>query len=320
MNSLTKGLVHLTKANTPLLRNTNVKPQHFQVSVASYSGEAYAKYVASLAAMGAMQTYTKLSNWISGKKPRPLKEQPKDTVILYQFPRAYNTPSLSPFAMKLETWLRAAGIKYQNQFSMQRGGKGLIPFIKLNETFVDDSQRCIEYLSQIFEADLNAHLTKEERAISHLVIKLTDDSLLWSMACFRFMHNPNGARDNMLPLLAYWNFAYRVGNSAKAARYGLLSKQELFDNVKKDLDSLETLIGEKKFLFSNETPCEADFALFGTSSQLIFNDTHIVNKYLTDNCPGILRHNEAMKTAYWPDWDTQIRKKTVPALKKSAEK
>lgn len=105
------------------------------------------------------------------------------------------------------------------------------------------------------------------------------------MACFRFIHNPNGARDNMLPLLAYWNFAYRVGNSAKAARYGLLSKQELFDNVTKDLDSLETLIGNKNFLFSDEKPCEADFALFGTSSQLIFNDTHIVNKYLTGNVP-----------------------------------
>lgn len=147
--------------------------------MANYNSQAFFKYVASISAMGAMQTYTKISHWISGKKPRALKEQPKDTVILYQFPRAYNTPSLSPFAIKLETWLRAAGIKYQNQFGMQRGGKGLIPFIKLNESFVDDSQRCIEYLSQIYDKDLNDHLTKEQRAISHLVIKLTDDSMLW---------------------------------------------------------------------------------------------------------------------------------------------
>ena len=38
---------------------------------------------------------------------------PKDTVSLYQFPRAMYSPSLSPFALKLETWCRATGIKYQ---------------------------------------------------------------------------------------------------------------------------------------------------------------------------------------------------------------
>jgi hypothetical protein len=48
----------------------------------------------------------------SSKKP-VVKEQPKDTVILYQFPRAMYTPSLSPFALKLETWCRAADVKYQ---------------------------------------------------------------------------------------------------------------------------------------------------------------------------------------------------------------
>lgn len=42
-----------------------------------------------------------------------VKEHPKDIVVLYQFPRSLNTPSLSPFALKLETWCRAANIKYQ---------------------------------------------------------------------------------------------------------------------------------------------------------------------------------------------------------------
>jgi hypothetical protein len=40
-------------------------------------------------------------------------ERPKDTVVIYQFPRAYNSPSLSPFALKLETFCRAAKINYQ---------------------------------------------------------------------------------------------------------------------------------------------------------------------------------------------------------------
>jgi len=47
------------------------------------------------------------------KKPKIEKEVPKDTVLLYQFPRAMYSPSLSPFALKLETWCRAANINYQ---------------------------------------------------------------------------------------------------------------------------------------------------------------------------------------------------------------
>jgi hypothetical protein len=32
------------------------------------------------------------------------KKYPKDTVILHQIPRGFKAPSLSPFALKLETW------------------------------------------------------------------------------------------------------------------------------------------------------------------------------------------------------------------------
>ena len=38
---------------------------------------------------------------------------PKDTVVLHQFPRGKITPSASPFCLKLETYLRMAGIQYE---------------------------------------------------------------------------------------------------------------------------------------------------------------------------------------------------------------
>jgi len=37
----------------------------------------------------------------------------KDLVYLIQLPRAGCVPSLSPYALKLETWLRMADISYQ---------------------------------------------------------------------------------------------------------------------------------------------------------------------------------------------------------------
>ena len=38
---------------------------------------------------------------------------PKDTVILHQIPRGPHAPSLSPFVVKLETFLRMVKVPYQ---------------------------------------------------------------------------------------------------------------------------------------------------------------------------------------------------------------
>lgn len=131
------------------------------------------------------------------KKP-VVKEYPKDTVILFQFPRAYNVPSLSPFALRLETFCRAAGIKYkvgeisfhisfmvliylifsfQSVGTTQLSSQGLIPYIQLNGRVVEDSGIIINYLSKVYNIDLDSHLSDVEKAHALAVLRLCEISL-----------------------------------------------------------------------------------------------------------------------------------------------
>lgn len=48
------------------------------------------------------------------KKPNVHKQNfEKDVVYLYQFARTTSLPSLSPYVLKVETWLRLTGLKYE---------------------------------------------------------------------------------------------------------------------------------------------------------------------------------------------------------------
>jgi hypothetical protein len=67
----------------------------------------------------------------------------------------------------------------KNQHSMARSSQGLMPFIKLNGYVVEDSQKCIDYLSKVMQKDFNSHLTEEQKALSRCMLKFTEESLKW---------------------------------------------------------------------------------------------------------------------------------------------
>ncbi len=75
--------------------------------------------------------------------------------------------------------IEAIPSQIKNVYGAQRSTKGLIPWIKLNDYVVEDSQICVEYLTKVFNKDLNSHLTQEQRALGRCILKANEESLKW---------------------------------------------------------------------------------------------------------------------------------------------
>ena len=100
----------------------------------------------------------------------------ENVVVLHQFPRPGTIPNLSPFPIKLETFLRAMKIKYVNDFEEPLSEKQKCPWITMNGQDVSDSQLCVEFLMDKLGKDMDSHLTDEETATARAIrYRITQD-------------------------------------------------------------------------------------------------------------------------------------------------
>ena len=98
-----------------------------------------------------------------------------DQVYLAQFPPSPHVRSISPFSLKLETWLRLTGISYQNIYTRKFSKPGhTIPYIEINGEQVADSGKIINMLKKHFSVNPDAGLTNEENAVAHAATAMVE--------------------------------------------------------------------------------------------------------------------------------------------------
>ncbi|KAI6187300.1 hypothetical protein M3Y98_00227800 [Aphelenchoides besseyi] len=110
-----------------------------------------------------------------------IRDWQKDCVYLIQFPRARCCPSISPYCLKLETWLRMADIAYHNvgnEFKFL-SHRGQVPFVELNGRQIADTNFIMAELSRIFGVEIDGHLSEREIADFRAYSSLIEDSLAW---------------------------------------------------------------------------------------------------------------------------------------------
>ena len=106
-------------------------------------------------------------------------ELPEDKVLLHSFTRCKTRPMASPFAVKLETYLRIAGIDYEVEHSQPYSTKSKTPWITFNKEDFNDSQLIMEMLAEKLDKNLNKNLSDEKKALSRAMRIMLEDHFYW---------------------------------------------------------------------------------------------------------------------------------------------
>lgn len=111
-------------------------------------------------------------------------------IQLFQFPRMFAIPNLSPFCCKMETWLRIAGLDYEVVDTPNPRGapRGKLPFIEDGGERITDTSLIIEHLEATRGVDPDSTLDPGQRAIALLVQRTLEEHYAFVLAYTHLFH------------------------------------------------------------------------------------------------------------------------------------
>lgn len=184
-------------------------------------------------------------------------------IRLHQFRPAFGLPNASPFCMKVETYLRMAGLPYEcpRGADLRKSPKGKMPYIEDAGRIVADSSFIIDYLKATYGDTLDARLTPVERATALAVQRLIEENLYWSVLYTRWIDEAGWAVtrkaffDWMKPPLK-WIVPpiARRGLRRELHGHGMgrHTRDEIMTIGCRDLTAVADLLGDKPYLMGSE--------------------------------------------------------------------
>ncbi|KAH7702666.1 failed axon connections protein [Aphelenchoides avenae] len=248
-----------------------------------------------------------------------VRDWKQDVINLVQFPRCGCIVSTSPFAIKLETFIRFTKLNYVNVSNELKWGsaKGQIPFIELNGRQFADSSFIIENLVSIFNLGIDRHLSSRERAEQRALTVLIEESLIRAMVYDRsrdpswfatdkgFIAHLSGLKKFAFEKVVIKRLQSKMKGALQAQGIGRNTPDEVDEIFKKDLLALSTFLGDKAYVFGDK-PTTIDATLFGALVSIY--DTPLNSKnvkpFIEQNTPNLVTFMKRVKDEYWPDWDT----------------
>lgn len=252
-------------------------------------------------------------------------------VYLFTYPPMPHCMSASPFALKVESFLRVYKIPYELKYTLFGGSKSTIPYIRFNDSTngeeINDTNLIIPRLMKEFHIDESTILTTEQMAVSHATLRMVEEHTMQYCFYYRYglhIHDYYNVLDiphrlfksdtswfGKLAMLIVPNMSSKY--SMKKMKYrGLLdrfSNDEMWKFSFDDLQAISNYLGEtKKWFHGGDSPTTIDCVLYGHLSQFLYIPLEYPQvKYIQEHCPNLIRYVDRFRDTYYPDFEEKCK-------------
>lgn len=231
-------------------------------------------------------------------------------IVVHGFAPMPPLASPSPYCLKLETWLRMAGLPYEarGDFNPMTAPRGKAPWVTLEDgSVLSDSGQIVAVLGARPEVTLDDGLSDEERARGVALRRLVENHLYFALLYARWIEDDGfailrkayfGGMD--WPMRAVVPVLARRGVQ-KTAWYegtGRLGSEEVVAGAVEDLDALAGLLGDRPF-FLGEQARSVDATIWGLLANIHYGPFPGPLLDALRARPTLVAYCERVREAYW---------------------
>ncbi|MFO0675832.1 MAG: glutathione S-transferase family protein [Polyangiaceae bacterium] len=188
-------------------------------------------------------------------------------IPLYGSVPAFGAPDLSPFVVKLEVWMRLAGLPYvKRQGNPMKSPRGKMPWVDLDGVLVPDSHVILTTLAARNGIDLDATLDADQRSRAHALRRMLEDGFYFALMRSRWQEEDGWAAQvpafsRALPAfvapLAVRAIRGTILKTLKSQGTGRYTREEFFENGAGDLRAVAQALGDRPWMFG-DAPTNVD--------------------------------------------------------------
>jgi glutathione S-transferase len=230
-------------------------------------------------------------------------------IKLYQFAPAFGLPNASPFCMKMETYLRMAGLPFElvNSGDVMKAPKRKLPYIDDGGTIVADTTFVIDYLKGRYGDPLDAALSPLERAVATAFQRLIEENLYWAIVQMRWAEEAGWERTREAffgampaPLRWFVPALARRGLLAEMRGHGMgrHSAAEIHTIGCRDVTAIADFLADKPYMLG-EQPTSLDATTHAFLANLLWAPVDSPIRCHAQARPTLEAYCQRMKTRYF---------------------
>lgn len=238
-------------------------------------------------------------------------------MIVHTFGPAWNCIDLSPFVVKLLTWLRMAQLPCTTQVAnVRKMGNDKLPALTLDDgRLLNDSQQIIDMLRELHQDPLGERRWgPSERAVARAWRSLFETDLYFAAYYQRWVPDPNFAI--LIAVMADYMGALGVPAfvrpwAVRAVRRNTLAQLKAQGTGRRPIEQIHAMadrgyaaasdfLADKPY-FLGDRPSELDATVFAFLHTLLLPPFDSPQKELVAGRSNLVGYHQRMLAQYWPE-------------------